>query len=401
MSTAPLPHPKQLNHMHIALLRQRVSGPGGAEATLKNLAQGLVAAGHRVTVYGAGAGSDSARPLGPQVELVPVPVWGGKTGRVLSYALNTRRLLSQAQVEVVFSLERTLGPQVYRAGDGCHREWLARRAPYLSPGRRLVQNLSPFHLVMLWMEKQLLMNPELKGVIANSRQVQAEVIRHYGIDPGLVRVVYNGLEHRVFRPAAETERRQLRQRLGASNREGIILFVGSGFARKGLAYLLEAFSCLKDERVELWVVGKGRVRGYQSLAQKLGVAQRVRFWGPQAEVAPFYQTATLLALPTLYDPCSNVVLEALGCGCPVLTTAANGAAEFITPGENGEIMAQPDALAAWAQALQDWLTRSLDPGVGQAAREAVAHLSWEATVSQTLEVLQEAAASSRHASPLL
>ena len=58
---------------------------------------------------------------------MPVPVWGGKTGRLLTYALNTRRLLRDAGPQVVFSLERTLSPQVYRAGDGCHREWLPPR----------------------------------------------------------------------------------------------------------------------------------------------------------------------------------------------------------------------------------------------------------------------------------
>jgi UDP-glucose:(heptosyl)LPS alpha-1,3-glucosyltransferase len=178
--------------------------------------------------------------------------------------------------------------------------------------------------------------------------------------------------------------------LGALEDGEIILFLGSGFARKGLAYLLEAFSSLKDERTQLWVVGKGRVGGYQTLAQKLGIAQRVRFWGPQTEVAPFYQAASLLALPTLYDPCSNVVLEALGCGCPVLTTVANGAQEFITPGENGEILTQPDEIPLWSAALKEWLTRSRDPKVSRAAQEAVAHLSWETTVSQTLAVLEEA-----------
>jgi UDP-glucose:(heptosyl)LPS alpha-1,3-glucosyltransferase len=324
------------------------------------------------------------------VEYVPVPIWPGKTGRLLSYALNTRRLLLQAQVEVVFSLERTLGQHVYRAGDGCHREWLTRRAPFLSSGRKLTQTISPFHVTMLWLEKRLFAAPELRRVIANSRQVQAEVIRHYRVDPGMVRVVYNGLDHRVFRPVAEAERRHWRQRLGALEDGEIILFLGSGFARKGLAYLLEAFSSLKDERTQLWVVGKGRVGGYQTLAQKLGIAQRVRFWGPQTEVAPFYQAASLLALPTLYDPCSNVVLEALGCGCPVLTTVANGAQEFITPGENGEILTQPDEIPLWSAALKEWLTRSRDPKVSRAAQEAVAHLSWETTVSQTLAVLEEA-----------
>ncbi len=378
--------------MHIALLRQRVRGPGGAEATLKHLARGLAAAGHRVTVYGARSEPEDLEILGPQVPYVEVPVWGGKTGRLLTYALNARRLVQQARADVVLSLERTFFQHVYRAGDGCHREWLARRAPHLTSGGRLVQNLSPFHRVMLWMEKRLFADPGLKRVIANSRQVQEEIIRHFQMDPGMIRVVYNGLDRQVFHPVAEAERRRLRRRLGAPEEGGIILFLGSGFARKGLAYLFEAFRHLNDEGVQVWVVGKDRLGDYQTLAQRLGVAQRVRFWGPQSEVAPFYQAASVLALPTLYDPCSNATLEALGCGCPVITTAANGAAEFITPGENGEIMAQPEAITLWVAALHDWLSRSQDPRVSQAAREAVAHLNWEATVFQTLEVIESAAA---------
>jgi UDP-glucose:(heptosyl)LPS alpha-1,3-glucosyltransferase len=323
---------------------------------------------------------------------VPVPVWGGKTLRLLTYAANTRRLLVQAPMDVVFSLERTFFQHVYRAGDGCHREWLARRTPFLSPGRKLTQTLSPFHRVMLWLEKRLFASPDLKRVIANSHQVKKEIIRHFHLDPGLVRVVYNGLDHQMFLPVAESEQSELRRQLGAPEDGGIILFVGSGFARKGLAYLLEAFSRLTDERVHLWVVGKGRVGGYQARVQKLGVAERVKFWGSRAEVAPFYQAADLLALPTLYDPCSNVVLEALGCGCPAITSAANGAAEFITPGANGEVIPRPDEIPVWEKAFRHWLPLSRDPRVSRAAQKAVARLSWEATVSQTLEVLAEAAA---------
>ena len=108
------------------------------------------------------------------------------------------------------------------------------------------------------------------------------------------------------------------------------------------------------------------------------------------ETAPFYQAATVLALPTLYDPCSNVVLEALACGTPAVTTAANGAAEFISPGENGAILARPDDVPALSQALTDFMALGRGPQVRQAAAQAVAALSWEKTVAQTLEVLQEA-----------
>ncbi len=378
--------------MKIAVLRQKVTGPGGAETTLGYLARGLAAAGHKVVVYGAAGEAQAQEALGPGISYVPVPVWGGKTGRLITYALNTRRLLKSSGVQVVFSLERTLFQQVYRAGDGCHREWLNRRAPFLSPLARAAQRLSLFHQVLLGLEKRLFTDPALKRVIANSRQVQDEIIRHYRLDPAKIKIIYNGLDHEKFRPLPRQSRPALLARLSAPVGAKIVLFVGSGFGRKGLAYLFEAFGGLTDKDALLWVVGKGAAAPYQRLADRLGFAHRVRFWGPQAEVAPFYQAARVLALPTLYDPCSNVVLEALGCGCPVVTTAANGAAEFLTPGQNGEILDKPDDITGLRQALTAYLARGGDLEIKHAAPQAVANLNWDHTTSQTLAVLEEAAA---------
>lgn len=377
--------------MKIALLRQRVGGPGGAETTLQHLARGLTTAGHRITVYGVEAEDAARQVLGPEVAYVPVPVWSGKTGRLLSYALNTRRLLRQAAPQVVFSLERTLGPQVYRAGDGCHREWLRRRRPFLSPAARAAQGLSLFHRVMLALERRLFADPGLQRVIANSRQVQEEIIRHYRVDPGRMAVIYNGLDHERFRPLEEIERAALQARLGAPAGAPLVLFAGSGFRRKGLAFLLDAFGSMDDKTAVLWVVGKGNPAPYHRQVRRLGLEGRLKFWGPQADLAPFYQAATLLALPTIYDPCSNVVLEALGCGLPVITTSANGAAEFLSPGENGEIMEHPDDRAGLSRALETYLRRGETPEVRRAAAAAVAHLSWNTTLAQTLAVLEAAA----------
>ena len=385
--------------MKIALLRQRVTALGGAETTLSYLVRGLAAAGHEVAVYGTERATEAQAALGPKVGYVRVPVWGGKTLRLLSFALNTRRLLKNAGPQVVFSLERVPGPQVFRAGDGCHREFLARRAPHLSPLARAAQWLTPFHRVMLVVERRLFTSPGLSRVIANSRQVRAEIIRLYGVDPARLRVIVNGLDRQRFHPLAANAAAALRRRLGAPEDAAVGLFAGSGFERKGLTYLLQAFGSLKDKASHLWVVGKGHIAPYLRAAERLGVADRVKFWGPVAETAPFYQAATVLALPTLYDPCSNVVLEALGCGTPAVTTAANGAAEFITPGANGAVIPQPDDIAGLTEALATFLTRDRDPQVRQAAAQAVAGLSWESTVAQTLEVLQEAGSQDAHRAP--
>jgi UDP-glucose:(heptosyl)LPS alpha-1,3-glucosyltransferase len=360
-----------------------------------HLVRGLAAAGHEVVVLSADSPQEAQKALGAGVRQVPVPVWGTKTGRLLSFAFNSRRLVKQSRVHLVFSLERTLFQHVYRAGDGCHREWLARRAPYLSAPARLAQQVRPFHQTMLWLERRLFSEPNLKLVIANSRQVKEEVSRDYDFDPARIRLVYNGLDQERFQPLPGAEQSALSRRLGAPEGDKIVLFVGSGFARKGLAYLIEAFGSLKIGEARLWVVGKGKTGPYQKLAAQCGAADRVTFWGPQADVTPFYQAAAVLALPTLYDPCSNVVLEALACGVPVVTTEANGASEFIAPGENGAVLASPDDRNGLAAALEDFLARERDLRVRQAAVEAVAHLSWEATVSQTLAVLEEAAATSR------
>ncbi|MBM4274536.1 MAG: glycosyltransferase family 4 protein [Deltaproteobacteria bacterium] len=375
--------------MNIAILRQRISGPGGAETTLEYLARGLAGAGHQVTVVGAGGQQDAAAALGPGIGYLPVPTWGGKTGRLLTYALNARRLLRNSRFDALLSLERTLFQQFYRAGDGCHREWLARRAPHLSWPAQAALPLNPFHRVMLYLEARLFTDPGLKRVIANSRQVKEEIVKHYGLDPERIRVIYNGLDHNRFRPLPESARGELLRKLGAPRGARVVLFVGSGFNRKGLAYLIEAFGSLKDKDSQLWVVGKGDPGPYRRRVARMGAGDRVRFWGPQTGVAPFYQAAAVLALPTIYDPCSNVVLEALGCGTPVVTTAGNGAREFITPGINGEILNRPDEINPLKEALAYFLERGADPRVRQAAHEAVAHLHWEDTVSQTLAVLEE------------
>jgi UDP-glucose:(heptosyl)LPS alpha-1,3-glucosyltransferase len=377
--------------MKIALWRRRVTVRGGAETTVGYLARGLAAAGHRVTVYGTETAAEAQTALGPEVGYVRVPVWGGKTLRLVSFALTCRRLLKQAGPQVVFSLERVPGSQVYRAGDGCHREWLARRTPFLALPARAAQRLSPFHRVMFFLEERLFADPGLLRVIANSRQVRDEVTRHYGVDPAKIRVIVNGLDRERFHPLEPEAQAELRRRLGAPPDRKIVLFVGSGFERKGLAYLFQAFGSLTDQGAHLWVVGKGRETPYRRLADRLGLADRVKFWGPAPETAPFYQAAAVLALPTLYDPCSNVVLEALACGTPVVTTAANGAAALITPGESGVVIPQPDDILALTEGLATFLELGRDPGVRRAACQAVADLSWEATVAQTLEVLEEAA----------
>src|SRR5207253_416613 len=87
----------------------------------------------------------------------------------------------------------------------------------------------------------------------------------------------------------------------------------------------------RREPFRLAVVGKQPEGGLRRLAGRLGVADRVRFAGFVPDVRDALFAADLLVHPTFYDPCSLVVLEALACGLPAVTSAHNGAAELLDP----------------------------------------------------------------------
>ena len=81
-------------------------------------------------------------------------------------------------------------------------------------------------------------------------------------------------------------------------------------------------------------------------------------WAPNPAVERFYAAGRVLALPTIYDPCSNVVLEALAGGLPVVTTAANGASEFIHPATTAPSSPDPTISPAWPR---PWTNTSSAP----------------------------------------
>jgi UDP-glucose:(heptosyl)LPS alpha-1,3-glucosyltransferase len=195
-----------------------------------------------------------------------------------------------------------------------------------------------------------------------------------------LQLIYNGVDCAHFHPGLREEHRAvLRQKLGAGDTARIILFVGSGFERKGVATLLDALARLPG--AQLWVVGRDRAQaGFERRARKIGVADRVRFFGPQPDVRPFYGAADLLALPTLYDPFPNAALEALASGLPLVTTTSCGAAELVRPGENGAVCA-PNDPTALAAALAPLLAAGPSPAQRAAARAAAEPFTLEATAA--------------------
>ncbi|MDD5350063.1 MAG: glycosyltransferase family 4 protein [Chthoniobacteraceae bacterium] len=356
--------------MHIGLARRGYSATGGAEAYLKRFARALLAGGHTCTLFTSAEWPDWP---GDRIERLP-----GRSPLEFADALQTAR--QRVPCDSLFSLERVWTCDAYRAGDGVHRAWLARRDAVEPFWKRWSRGLNPKHRQLLTLEARLF-SPEGAGkIITNCRMVRDEIVRAYGYPAERISVVYNGLP---AAPAVEPGlREQTRARLGLGAADFAVLFAGSGWERKGLRTAIDGIAQVRAAaNPVLLVAGRGNPRRYR------GGGGRVRFLGPVREMAACYAAADLFVLPTLYDPFSNACLEALAAGLPVVTTAANGFSEILRPGETGEVLAEPSDAAGLARAVEAWS----DPVRRAAARPRLLELARgftiEANVRETLAVL--------------
>jgi UDP-glucose:(heptosyl)LPS alpha-1,3-glucosyltransferase len=327
---------------------------GGVERATAGLVAALAERGHAVEVLSWGDQEPLPGVVARRLALPPLP----GALRALALAWLVRALTRRRRWDVVQSHERTLGQDVYRAGEGCHRAYLEAVA---APRARLA-----YHRVQLALERRVFRTtPE---VVAISRAGAAEIARLYAVPAARLTVVYNGVDLERFHP-----RRRARERAGARAEAGLpdraftLLFVGSGFARKGLATALEALARLSDRASRLVVLGRDREAPYRALAARLGVADRVTWLGARPDVERWYAAADVLVLPARYEPFGNVHLEALASGLPVVTSRVAGGAEALTPGCGAAV--EPGDPAALAGALER-LREAPAPALEAAARSA-------------------------------
>lgn len=371
--------------MRLAFVRRAYRSDGGAERFLGLLMERLTQKGHEVHLFAERwAGTKGSGIVVHRVPVLPGPSFV----QTFSFALGVADLLKAFPCDLVHSFERILAADLYRAGDGCHREWLVQRRTSEPLFRWGLHWVNPFHLVALAFESRLFAGGA-RLIVANSKKGKEEIIRHYGTPAERIEVLYNGVDLQRFRfEDRKKVRERVRGRWGIGLDEILLLFVGSGFTRKGLWSLVEALSLVVERapgvKVCLLVVGRGKRVPYQRLARKLGIEDRLLFAGVVNGVQDLYVAADLFALPTLYDPFSNASLEAMAAGVPVITSRMNGASELIDGGRGGAVLQDPTDPAELAGHLLRFLDRDLRAILGREALEIAQAFAIDAHVERLL-----------------
>ncbi len=372
--------------MKVAVIRYKYVNYGGAEGFVDQYTNQLAGAGHEVHIFAHQweAGDH------PKLIVHPVPAWTFNSFlRSLSFSWFANREVGKEKFDVVQSHERLFHQDIYRAGDGCHREWLEQRKKFLSPVRRFFLAINPFHRWILFMEKRLMEKEGCRKIVAISEMVKKDIQKHYKVPDEKITVVYNGVALDRFHPENKKRYRStIRETLGVTENEVLILFVGSGFERKGLKFLIQSLKFLSSDNWRLLMMGKGNWSRYLDCATEEN-QKKIHCLDPVDDLEKYYAAADIFVLPSIYEPFGNANLEALASGLPVVTSVHSGAAEILEQGKSGMVVENPSDPKEIAENIDPLFDPVVRKSMGQNARSLAENFTQERNIKEMIEVYQK------------
>jgi len=251
------------------------------------------------------------------------------------------------------------------------------------------------HTVAGWSQprKQRIVNrlllPATDRVVAVSESVRRSLAAQ-GIPAARVEVINNGIRVERFQCAAEP--RAARRRLGLDGDGHLVGFIGRCSPEKGGATWVRAIARLARAQVAVQgiLVGDGPERGaWQALALKEGVADRIRFVGEQADVAPWLNVLSVLVCPSLQESFGIAALEAQAAGVPVVASRVDGFLDVLHDGEDALLVeaGNPAAMAAAIRIVLGAGERAAALAV--AGRRNAAHFTIERTAAAYATLYRE------------
>ena len=336
------------------LIRANITKFGGAEMYLSRLSKALKS---------QNIDHQAVHSIFPKF----LPSW-------LRVILFNLQVCSTKRNKFYFSLDRITCPDIYRAGDGVHKVFLTVEKK---------SKLNPLHPIYLFLEKRCFQRA--KCIVANSEMIRKQIINTYSINPEKIKVVYNGVESKELNYQCSFDR--LSKEFSIKENQSILLYVGSGFKRKGVEEFLKIVSRLKNSDIKAFIIGKEKnIEYYQQLAIALKIDNQVVFTGTREDVNDFYTISDIFLFPTRYEPFSNVVLEAMSFENAVFTTRQNGASEIL---DNEFVMKTPLDFSV-VQKIDKLLSNKEALKVIQKNNKSKSmRFSIENNLSETLKVINE------------
>ena len=355
---------------------------GGLQRDFLKIALSCQQQGHQIRVYTLGWQGDV--PVGVKVMIVPVSA-------ITNHSLYERfsdwvqENLSLDPVDVVVGINKMPGLDVYYAADSCYEE-------KANSQRSWIYRLLPRYRHFSRYEKAVFGRASKTQVLMISKVQKPFFDRHYQTQEGRIQFLPPGISRDRVAPDDVAQRRRVkRAELGLNDDEKMLLMVGSGFVKKGLAralYSVRALPRVERRKVRFFVIGEDNPVRFKHLIFLLGITQNVTILSGQDDIPDFMFAADLLILPALDEAAGIVLLEAVVAGLPVLTTENCGYAHYITDSDMGAVVPMPFEQKVLNEKLGSMLrdkNRSAWVEKGRRFAESASIYSLHQNASQTIE----------------
>lgn len=377
---------------------------GGCETYIADLARALAHDRHEVHLFTSKIDID-AFPKEVIHHLLPEPT-GLRWQKPWKFASHCYTAIQQENYDVTVGFIKTWGQDILMPQGGFHLASAAHNVRKQSSSImrgivRLLHAIDIKHRSYRALERrQLFEFPSL--LVVPSRMVQRHGREFYGLDDQRMRVIHNAIDADRF-PTHDrlVIRSQMRDQQSLHPEDNVGLFVGHNYRLKGLIPLLHSLTLLPaDLNFKLLICGSAKYQRFSKMAERLGVADRVRFLGFHPDVREAFFASDFLIHPSFYDPCALVTMEALACGLPVITTRLNGGSELLSAGLASLTIDNPHQHAAMAQQIIRLCDSEKRTALAREAREASQKWTFDDHYQALLEVFREVAEKKKPKQPV-
>jgi glycosyltransferase involved in cell wall biosynthesis len=320
---------------------------GGAERTMLNLAQGLAGQGYAVDLVLAQAEGPYLAKVPESVRLVELNAWHLRAWRTLASLPALVRYLRRVRPETMLSALNRANITAL---------WAQRLAGV--PQRVVINEQNTFsrsnQQLPNWYSQLMLrlvrcFYPWADGIVAVSKGVGDDLARVAGIPRERIQVIYNPVVTPELRKKAQDS---LDHPWFQPGQPPVLLAVGSLTAQKDFTTLIRTFAQVRETRlVRLLILGEGQERlALEALVRQLGLEQDVSLPGFVANPYSYMARASLFVLSSRWEGLPTVLIEALYCGIPLISTdCPSGPREILRDGQYGQLVPVGDVNAlAWA-----------------------------------------------------
>lgn len=319
---------------------------GGLQRDFLRIAKTIAERGHHVRIY-----TQSWEGECPQVfEKIIVPIHSHTNhGRNAEYYKWVQQHLEHHPVDRVVGFNKMPGLDFYYAADVCYAEKVTQEKGLLYRLTSRYKHYADYERSTFEVGKhtQLLMLTDIQ-VNDFKKHYKTESSRFHILPPGIY-------PDRKYSSQIPNSRKLYREQNGISERQHLLLQVGSDFSRKGVDRSIHAVAALPKEVLAntlLFVIGQDKAAKFESMAKKYGISDHVKIFAGRNDIAELMAAADLLLHPAYQEAAGIVLVEAIAAGLPVITTSVCGYAPYIDKAKCGIVIPEPYQQSTFNEALK-------------------------------------------------